>query len=117
MEENLKVMNDLVDQKIAEAVVGTTEALNKLQAHALQALVATSHSQEEDKKIIEQTFVDASMAMGALAFQCPYIGIMPGELHHWCYFINDEGYARRSRGEHCLHQGYVQGHRPGSRVD
>ena len=65
-EETLKVAMETVDQKIAEVVVGTTEALNKLQADVLHAFTLTSLGQEEDKKIIEQTFVDASYAMDAL---------------------------------------------------
>ena len=65
-EEVFKEASELMDRKIAEVVVGTTEALNKLQSHVLFAFAATSHEQAEDKKIIEQTFVDASLAVSAL---------------------------------------------------
>jgi len=65
-EETFKIAADMIDVKIAEVVVGTADALNKLQAHVLQAFVVTNQGQAEDKKIIEQTFVDAAYAMDSL---------------------------------------------------
>jgi hypothetical protein len=60
-EDSSKAASELMDVKIAEVIVGTAEALNKLQAHVLQAFVATDASQTEDTKIIEQTFSNAGV--------------------------------------------------------
>ena len=65
-EEIMKLTSGEMDGKIAEIVVGTTEALVKLQSHVLQAFAVTSQGQAEDKMIIEQTFVDAAHAMNSL---------------------------------------------------
>ena len=46
---------ELLDHNLAEVAVGTTEALNELQAHVLRAFAVTSHGQEEDTNIIDQT--------------------------------------------------------------
>ncbi len=62
----MKLTSEEMDGKIAEIVVGTTEALVKLQSHVLQAFAVTSQGQAEDKMIIEQTFVDAAHAMNSL---------------------------------------------------
>ena len=62
----MKLTVEQMDSKIAEVVVGTTEALIKLQSHVLQAFAVTSQGQAEDKMIIEQTFVDAVHAMNSL---------------------------------------------------
>ena len=65
-EEPFKLTVEHMDAKIAEVVVGTTDSLNKLQQSVMQTFVMSSVGQTEDKKIIEQTFVDASYAVSAL---------------------------------------------------
>ena len=64
--EGFRLAAEHMELKITEVVVGTTDALNKLRQNVMRIFVVGCGVQNEGKKIIEQTFTDASHAMNSM---------------------------------------------------